>query len=457
MIFPRDGFKLGGSSLAQFRNRLGNEAPTVRDAAYFVKTFNLLQSLIEERKILSGHDISAGGMITALMEMCYANTEGGLEVDISGIPGETMAVLFSEKPGVLVQVAKVHEVSAILEREGIFHHIIGRPVEEREIQLRSHAGVENLPIDHYRDLWFRTSYLLDMKQSGAKLAKERFENYGNHALEFNLGKFHGTFDSLDLDPGRRSPSGVRAAIIREKGVNGDREMAYALYLAGFDVKDVHMTDLIEGREDLEEVQMIVFVGGFSNSDVLGSAKGWAGAFRYNEKAQWALKNFYARQDTLSLGVCNGCQLMIELNLVVPEHNESPSMIHNASGKFESAFLGVKVQKNRSMMLGSLAEMNLGVWVAHGEGKFVLPKSEDQYHIAAKYSRSTYPANPNGSDYDVAAICSADGRHLAMMPHLERAYLPWQWAMFPENRRHEEVTPWLEAFVNARKWIEATRE
>ncbi|MFO7668477.1 MAG: phosphoribosylformylglycinamidine synthase [Bacteroidales bacterium] len=455
--FSRDGFKLGGSSLAQFRNRLGNEAPTVRDAAYFVKTFNLLQSLIEDRKILSGHDISAGGMITALMEMCFANTEGGMEVDISGIPGETMAVLFSEKPGVLVQVAKVHEVSAILEREGIFHHIIGRPVEEREIQLRSHAGVENLPIDHYRDLWFRTSYLLDTKQSGGKLAKERFENYGNHALEFNLGKFQGTFKSLDLDPGRRSPSGVRAAIIREKGVNGDREMAYALYLAGFDVKDVHMTDLIEGREDLEEVQMIVFVGGFSNSDVLGSAKGWAGAFRYNEKAQRALKNFYARQDTLSLGVCNGCQLMIELNLVVPEHNESPSMIHNASGKFESAFLGVKVQKNRSVMLGSLAEMNLGVWVAHGEGKFVLPKSEDQYHIAAKYSRSTYPANPNGSDYDVAAICSADGRHLAMMPHLERAYLPWQWAMFPENRRQEEVTPWLEAFVNARKWVESTRE
>jgi phosphoribosylformylglycinamidine synthase len=328
-------------------------------------------------------------------------------------------------------------------------------VEEREIQLRSHEGVAFLPIDHYRDLWFRTSYLLDRKQSGEKLAKERFENYGNHPLEFNFGKFQGTFVSLNLDPGRRTPGGVRTAIIREKGVNGDREMAYALYLAGFDVKDVHMTDLIEGRENLEEVRMLVFVGGFSNSDVLGSAKGWAGAFRYNEKARLALQNFYARQDTLSLGVCNGCQLMIELNLVVPEHDQSPSMNHNASGKFESAFLCVRVQKNRSVMLGSLAEMNLGVWVAHGEGRFVLPKSEDQYHIAAKFSRPAYPANPNGSDYNVAAICSADGRHLAMMPHLERAFLPWQWANYPDSRRQDEVTPWLEAFVNARKWIEVT--
>jgi len=257
-----------------------------------------------------------------------------------------------------------------------------------------------------------------------------------------------------VDPNRRKPSGIRAAIIREKGVNGDREMAHALYLAGFDVKDVHMTDLISGRETLEEVRMIVFVGGFSNSDVLGSARGWAGAFRYNEKARKALEQFYARKDTLSLGVCNGCQLMIELDLVVPEHDRSPAMAHNGSGKFESAFLGVQIQKNNSVMLGSLEGMNLGIWVAHGEGKFVLPKPEKDYNIAAKFSRSTYPANPNGSEYDVAALCSADGRHLAMMPHLERAYLPWQCAWYPENRRKDEATPWLKAFVNAREWIES---
>lgn len=449
----KDEFKLGGSSFAQYKNRLGRSAPTVTDPGYFVKVFNLLQNLIEEGYILAGHDVSAGGLITTLMEMCYANTTGGLEVDITGIPGETTGVLFSEKPAVVIQVSKPHVLTALFEKEGIKHHLIGRPVEERYMMLRTREENLKLDIDHYRELWFRTSYLLDRKQSGEKLAEERFRNYRTNKLELNLGAFKGSFKSLGVDPKRRSESGVRAAIIREKGVNGDREMAHALYLAGFDVKDVHMTDLIAGRETLEEIQMIVFVGGFSNSDVLGSAKGWAGAFRYNEKARKALENFYAREDTLSLGVCNGCQLMIELDLVVPGHDKSPTMAHNDSGKFESAFLGVNIPKNNSVMLGSLEDMNLGIWVAHGEGKFILPKPEKDYNIAAKYSRSNYPANPNGSDYDVAALCSADGRHLAMMPHLERAYQPWQCAYYPEDRKGDEATPWLEAFVNARKWVE----
>ncbi len=450
----KDEFKLGGSSFAQYKNRLGAASPTVTDPAYFVKIFNLLQNLIEEGLIMAGHDVSAGGLVTTLMEMCYPNTTGGIEVDISGIPGETVPVLFSEKPAVVIQVNNPHIVTALLEKEGILHHLIGRPIEGREMALRTKEENLNLEIDNYRDIWFRTSYLLDRKQSGKKLAEERYNNYKKHPLDLNSGDFKGTFQSLGVDPHRRTNSGVRAAIIREKGVNGDREMAHALYLAGFDVKDVHMTDLIAGRETLEEVQMIVFVGGFSNSDVLGSAKGWAGAFKYNDKARKALENFYAREDTLSLGICNGCQLMIELDLVVPEHDQSPAMAHNESGKFESAFLAVKVQKNSSVMLGSLEEMNLGVWVAHGEGKFVLPKPEEKYHIAAKYSRSTYPANPNGSDYDVAALCSSNGRHLAMMPHMERAYQPWQCGYYPEDRRQDEATPWLEAFVNAKKWIES---
>jgi len=450
----KDEFKLGGSSFAQYKNRLGRATPTVTDPAYFAKVFNLLQNLIEEGHILAGHDVSSGGMITTLMEMCFSNTSGGVEVDITGIPGETTGVLFSEKPAVLIQVNNPHVLTALFEKEGIHHHVIGRPVEERNLLLNTKEENLKLAIDHYRDLWFRTSYLLDRKQSGEKLAEERFNNYKHNKLDLDLGSFKGTFKSLGLDPKRRSESGVKSAIIREKGVNGDREMAHALYLAGFDVKDVHMTDLIAGHETLEEIQMIVFVGGFSNSDVLGSAKGWAGAFRYNEKARKALENFYAREDTLSLGVCNGCQLMIELDLLVPEHELSPAMKHNASGKFESAFLGVKVPKNNSIMLSTLEDMNLGIWVAHGEGKFVLPEPVEKYHIAARYSRSSYPANPNGSDYDVAALCSANGRHLAMMPHLERAYQPWQCAYYPEDRRQDEATPWLEAFVNARRWIES---
>jgi phosphoribosylformylglycinamidine synthase len=450
--FSKDAFKLGGTSFAQSVNRLGKEVPSVKDPSYFTRAFNLLQSLIGEGRIVAGHDVSAGGLITTLMEMCFANTSGGMEVDISGIPGDTLPVLFSEKPGVVIQVRRAFEITGLLESEGIFHHVIGRPIGERDVQLRTRDSSWNLSIDHYRDLWFRSSYLLDRKQSGEALARERFEHYKHHALAPELGNFAGSFSSLGLDPGRRNNSGIRAGIIREKGVNGDREMAHALYLAGFDVKDVHMTDLIAGRETLEDLQMIVFVGGFSNSDVLGSAKGWAGAFRYNEKARIALENFYAREDTLSLGICNGCQLMVELDLVVPEHNRPPRMLQNSSGKFESAFLSLDIPPNHSVMLGSLEGMTLGIWVAHGEGKFSLPLPEKDYHIAARYSRSSYPANPNGSGYDVAALCSADGRHLAMMPHLERAYLPWQCGYYPEQRRNDDATPWLQAFVNAWRWI-----
>jgi phosphoribosylformylglycinamidine synthase len=448
-----DDFALGGSSFAQHLNKLGTSAPTVRDPEYFVKAFNLIQSLIEGEFILAGHDVSAGGLVTTLLEMCFSNTEGGAEINITGMPGETIPVLFSEKPAVVIQVSDHHRISALLEKEGIIHHVIGRPLSERELQLTTLEGNKVLPIDQLRDLWFRSSYLLDRKQAGEILARERFSNYKHHPLNISLKDFEGTFKGLGVDPGRRHPSGIRAAIIREKGVNGDREMAHALYLAGFDVKDVHMTDLIAGRETLEEIRMVVFVGGFSNSDVLGSAKGWAGAFKYNEKARIALERFYEREDTLSLGICNGCQLMMELNLVVPEHDQPPRMLHNDSHKFESAFLSVDIPENHSVMFGSLEGMTLGVWVAHGEGKFSMPRPESAYHITARYSRSAYPANPNGSDYDVAALCSADGRHLAMMPHLERAYLPWQCAYYPQERRKDDATPWLEAFVNARRWLE----
>ena len=306
-----------------------------------------------------------------------------------------------------------------------------------------------------RDVWYSSSYLLDRKQSMNGCAKKRFENYKMQPLEFAfMPTFKGKLSQYGITPDRRTPSGIRAAIIREKGTNGEREMAYSLYLAGFDVKDVTMTDLISGRETLEDVNMIVYCGGFSNSDVLGSAKGWAGGFLFNEKAKKALDNFYARPDTLSLGICNGCQLMAELGVVYPEHEKKHKMLHNDSHKFESNFISVEIPKNHSVMFGSLSGSKLGIWVAHGEGKFSFPYEEKEYHIALKYNYEGYPANPNGSPWSVAGVCSHDGRHLAMMPHLERAMFPWQCGYYPEDRRNsDEVTPWIEGFVNARKWIE----
>ena len=455
--FSKDAFKLGGSSFAQIINRVGENTPDIVDTEYFKKCFNTLQKLLEQKFVMAGHDVSAGGLITTLLEMTFANNEGGMDIDLSAFAGnDLISVAFSEQPAVVIQV-KDKKVKELLDKEGIKYTVIGKPNSKRSINLKKDKESYELDINALRDLWYKSSYLLDRKQSGEAKAKERFENYKNQALKFDFGSFTGKAKDLGIDMHRRTPSGIKAAIIREKGCQCDREMAYALYTAGFDVKDVHMTDLVSGREDLSDVNMIVFVGGFSNSDVLGSAKGWAGAFLFNEKARKALENFYKRPDTMSLGVCNGCQLMTELNLIYPDHDKHPRMIHNDSHKFESGFVNVNIADSNSIMLSSLKGRRLGVWIAHGEGKFNFPYGKEKYNIALTYSYDGYPANPNGSPWSVAGICSADGRHLAMMPHLERAFLPWQWPYYPQNRKDDEVAPWIEAFVNAKEWIKKNRK
>ncbi len=460
--FSFDEQRLGGSAFAQSLNKVGSDVPTVKNPEYFVDCFNAVQELINRGLIMAGHDISAGGLITTLLEMTFANVKGGMHINLHDLAGDDIVKnLFAENPGVVIQVSDEHkdELKKFLDDNGIGYAKIGYPVPtSRTVVVKKGDEEHTFDVDSLRDTWYKTSYLLDRKQSFNGMAKKRFTNYKKQPVEmkFNAG-FNGTLASLGLDADRRTPSGVRAAIIREKGTNGDREMAYTLYLAGFDVKDVMMTDLICGRETLEDVNFIVFCGGFSNSDVLGSAKGWAGAFLYNPKAKEALDKFYAREDTLSLGICNGCQLMVELNLINPEHEHRAHLCHNNSKKFESAFLGLSIPQNESVMLKGLSGDKLGIWVAHGEGRFYLPEPEDHYNVVAKYNYAEYPGNPNGSDYNVAGICSNDGRHLAMMPHPERAIFPWQNAWYPLNRRNDEVTPWIEAFVNARKWIEDNKK
>jgi phosphoribosylformylglycinamidine synthase len=468
--FSFDKHKLGGSVLAQTLNKIGDEVPTVQDAEYFKAAFESIQEMIDKNLILAGHDISEGGMIIALLEMCFGNAEGGLKVNLDYIAENSLVtMLFAENPGVLIQVKNKKAVEKILTDNGIGYARIASPIAERRLEISRKKEAYSFSINDLRDLWFKPSYLLDRKQSGDVCAHARYANYKKQPLEFAFKtSFKGKFSQFGISQDRQ-PSGVKAAIIREKGTNGEREMAYALYLAGFDVKDVHMTDLASGRETLEDVNMIVFCGGFSNSDVLGSAKGWAGGFLFNEKAKLALDNFYKRNDTLSLGICNGCQLMVELFGTAPQPPkggveassasmfEGVKMLHNDSHKFESGFVGLTIPENNSVMLGTLSGSKLGVWVAHGEGKFYLPKAENNYNVIAKYSYAEYPANPNGSDYAVAGICSNDGRHLAMMPHPERAIFPWQCAHYPAERKNsDQITPWAEAFVNARVWVERNK-
>ncbi len=442
-----DDFKLGGSSFSQILNKIGNEAPTIKDATQFKNTFNTIQQLILDGKIQAGHDIGSGGLITTLLEMCFADVNLGADFDFSALnEADTVKLLFSENIGIVFQADASAE--PVLKQNNISFFNIGKATESHTVNIKNGTDNWAFNVSDLRDVWFKTSYLLDRKQSGEQKAKERYDNYKNQPLQFT---FPNHFDGKkpQIDTSKPKP---KAAIIREKGSNSEREMANAMYLAGFDVKDVHMTDLISGRETLEDIQFIGAVGGFSNSDVLGSAKGWAGAFLYNQKAKTALDNFFKREDTLSVGICNGCQLFMELEVINPEHEIHGKMQHNQSAKHESGFTSVRIQENNSVMLSTLAGTTLGVWISHGEGRFDLPYSEDHYQIVSKYAYEGYPANPNGSHFDIAMMCDKTGRHLVTMPHIERSTFQWNWAHYPE--RNDEVTPWLEAFVNARQWIES---
>ncbi|SFJ51485.1 phosphoribosylformylglycinamidine synthase [Myroides guanonis] len=444
-----DTFKLGGSSFAQILNKIGNEAPTIKDGAYFKKAFNTVQELISLGHIAAGHDIGSGGLVTTLLEMCFADVDLAANYDLSGLnEKDTVKALFNENIALVIQANDDNAFETFVSKQGIKAVKIGQVITGNEVSITNNQDTFTFNVSELRDTWFKTSYLLDQKQSKNGMAQARFENYKNLPLQFTFPQqFDGKKPHLDNSKPR-----PKAAIIREKGSNSEREMANAMYLAGFDVKDVHMTDLISGRETLEDIQFIGAVGGFSNSDVLGSAKGWAGAFLYNEKANTALKNFFGRKDTLSVGICNGCQLFMELELIQPEHEVHGKMLHNTSEKHESIFTSVTVQNNNSVMLSTLSGSTLGVWVSHGEGKFQLPEAEDKYQIVAKYAYDKYPANPNGSDYNAAMLTDSTGRHLVMMPHIERSIFQWHWANYPENR-NDEVSPWIEAFVNAREWIE----
>jgi phosphoribosylformylglycinamidine synthase len=445
----QDDFKLGGSSFNQSLNTIGNEAPDIKNTAFVKNTFNTIQELIKADKIKAGHDVASGGLITTLLEMCFADVNLGADFDISSLNDEdTIKVLFAENSGIVFQADA--SVETILSEHHIEFFNIGTANHSGTVTLKNKEDLVSLEVSEMRDVWYKTSFLLDQKQTANDLALERFKNYKKQPLGYQFPtNFTG---KLPKNRSTAKTSRPKAAIIREKGSNSEREMANAMYLAGFDVKDVHMTDLISGRETLEDIQFIGAVGGFSNSDVLGSAKGWAGAFLYNEKANKALKNFFQREDTLSVGICNGAQLWMELDLINPEHKVHGKLIHNDSQKHESAFTSVKIQENNSIMLSSLAGSELGVWISHGEGKFHLPESEEKYHIVAKYGYEGYPNNPNGSDYNTAMLCDRTGRHLVTMPHIERSIFQWNWANYPAGRK-DEVSPWIQAFINARNWIE----
>ncbi|MFL2607090.1 MAG: phosphoribosylformylglycinamidine synthase [Flavobacteriaceae bacterium] len=441
-----DNYFLGGSALGQIIGSIGKKCPSVKNPKLFVKTFNTIQELIVKKQIVAGHDVGSGGLITTIMEMCFASVKVGAKIDISEISDDDIIKkLFSENVGLVFQSIDDSVEKNLIENSIEFYKI-GEVVESENLIVSNQNKKYTFNISEYRDIWFKTSTILDRKQTANQLADVRFNNYKKQPLNFIFPeKFSGNI------PEYINNNRPVAAILREKGSNSERELANALHLAGFMVKDIHMTDLISGKENLKDINFLGAVGGFSNSDVLGSAKGWAGSFKYNKKAKKYLTDFFKRKDTLSIGICNGCQLFMELDLIYPTHENHGKMTFNNSQKHESNFTSVNIIKNNSVMLKSLEGLNLGVWISHGEGKFVLPDEEENYNITATYSYNEYPSNPNGSDFNTAMLCSHNGRHLVTMPHIERSIFKWNWAYYPNNSKGK-VSPWIMAFINARNWI-----
>lgn len=447
-------FAVGGSALSQILHQLGNEAPDAYDTHSIVKTFDAMQFIIKNNMVVAGHDVGSGGVVVSLLEMTFGSRGIGANIDLSAIPSDSDAkTLFAENPSLIFQLRKKSEAEALLalKEYNVVPLKIGIPTNDEMVCIKACQNNFKFDVNKWRDIWYHKSYLMDNLQTKNNLARVRFENYKNQPLQYRFPQWHtGTIPIIDTS------KKIKAGVIREKGSNSERELANALYLAGFEVMDIHTTDIMEGRTDLSDVQFLGAVGGFSHSDVMGSAKGWAAAFKFNERAKSALNAFFQRPDTLSIGICNGCQLFMELGMIYPEHDQHPKMGFNDSGKHESAFTSVEILHNNAIMLQRFAGTKLGVWISHGEGKFLLPESEEHYQIVGKYGYGGYPANPNGSDYQAAMLCSHDGRHLVTMPHIERSIYTWNWAFYPPNQADEVVSPWLQAFIEAREWLEKHR-
>ncbi|MDA8083829.1 MAG: phosphoribosylformylglycinamidine synthase [Nitrospiraceae bacterium] len=471
--------RTGGSALAQCYSQVGDESPDLGDAAILKRCFAQVQKFIDDGLLLSGHDRSDGGLITTLLEMAFSGN-CGLEIDIpssgpalskTGGVTEEIATLFSEELGLVIEYAPEDE-GAILSKlkEGeIPCTVIGRTVTDKVVKV-SVGGRSVLEEDMrvLRAVWEETSFRLEQLQRTPACAEEEKKNvYDRKGPAFHI-PFNPEPTPDNLIDRAEKP---KVAIIREEGSNGDREMTSAFFAAGFEPWDLTMTDLLDGRAALSVFRGVVFVGGFSYADVLDSAKGWAGVIRFNRHIWQQFQDFYGRPDTFSLGVCNGCQLMALLGWVpwrgIPDSMQ-PRFIHNVSGRFESRFVSLRIQKSPAIMFREMEDAVLGVWVAHGEGLAYFPDPEIRQKVLseglapARYAddagmpTETYPFNPNGSPGGIAALCSPDGRHLAIMPHPERAFLTWQWAWMPEDlKRDLKASPWLRMFQNAREWCEGS--
>ncbi len=465
----KDRARLGGSALAQAFGQIGDDCPDVDDPDRLKRAFHAIQRLISEDLILAGHDISDGGLITTFLEMAFAGN-CGLRIDMDG-PWRPLERLFAEELGVVVECDRreVRRVLAVLDAFDLHPMPIGKTTEEKKIRVTYHSQqVLDADMRVLREWWEETSYQIERLQMNAECADEEKQNIFDRKGPTYVIPFEPLPTPAPLLERKERPE---VAILREEGSNGDREMTSAFYQAGFRPWDITMTDLIEGRITLERFRGLVAVGGFSYADVPESAKGWAAAIRFNDRLRKMFEDFYRRPDTFSLGVCNGCQLFALLGWVPwlgISDSEQPRFVQNRSQRFESRWVTVKILESPSIMLKGMTSAILGIWVAHGEGRLhcsnrrlideVIQRKlvplvfvDDEGRADGEIPRS-YPFNPNGSPFGIAGLCTPDGRHLAMMPHPERAFLKWQWPWMPEDLNTRlKASPWIRMFQNAREW------
>jgi len=457
--------RLGSSALAQVFKQTGNDCPDVEDKILLSRAFRVINELVEEKEILSVHDRSDGGLIVTLLEMAFAGN-CGLDVKIKSKhnPFETF---FSEEIGLVIECEKPDEVRKTLDTYDIPSQVIGKIALRGNLEIIITHNGEDILNDYMprlRKIWEETSSQIDRLQANPKCVEQEAENNAHLTTPppYRLNFIPEPTSKNILS----ASSKFKVAILRTEGSNGDREMTSAFYLAGFEPLDVNVSDLLSGKASLDDFRGVAFVGGFTYADVLDAGKGWAGVIRFNEELVKQFKCFYERQDTFSLGVCNGCQLMALLGWVPwPDlkGKEQPRFIKNTSERFESRFSTVRILPSPAIMLRGMEDSILGVWVAHGEGRLYLPKSamlneiEKNSLAPLRFTDAdgnialTYPFNPNGSIKGITALCSPDGRHLAMMPHPERTFLKWQWSWLPKNWQDLKASPWLKLFQNAREW------
>ena len=459
-------YRTGGSALAQVYRQIGDESPDIDDPGLLKRAFKLVQELIDHGLIHSGHDRSDGGLITTLLEMAFAG-DCGLEINLQSSVDDPIRVLFSEELGLVLECLPEDEERIVRAfREGdIPCEVIGSTTREKLVSIKVNGqNVLDEDMVALRDIWEETSYRLDRLQADPECVDQEWALQRKRKAPAYSLTFEPEETPLVILTRKAKP---RVAIVREEGSNGDREMASAFYSAGFDVWDVTMTDLLKKGISLREFRGVAFVGGFSYADVLGSAKGWAGGIRFHGDLYDEFEEFYHRPDTFSLGVCNGCQLMALLGWVPwrgIDDRGQPRFIGNRSGRFESRFSTVKIYESPSIMLRGMEGSVLGIWIAHGEGRVYFPDERIKDEVLARglaplryvdddaVPTETYPLNPNGSPGGITALCSPDGRHLAMMPHPERVFLKWQWAWMPEQWKTSlKASPWLRMFQNAYYW------